>query len=225
MTGARRGVTVGLAAATFGLAALAASADPVPLAVEGSGGWFVEPLDSDDGAGADSSEGDETSSEEAREVQSAASAVLELIALAAVAIFTVLLGRAMLRRFQGTEARPERQPPPVRPGAPTPEMADAVEEGLATLESGPVDDAIVACWVRLEKAAAGGGVARLPSETATELTVRLLGRFDVPERAVARLLQLYRTARYSRHHLGEDDRAAAVASLQAIGVAMDRATT
>ena len=94
-----------------------------------------------------------------------------------------------------------------------------------TLEVGAVDDAVIACWVRLEEAAAAGGVDRLPWETATELTVRLLARFDVPETAVDRLLDLYRTARYSRHQLGEDDRADAVASLQAIGVAMERTAT
>ncbi len=77
--------------------------------------------------------------------------------------------------------------------------------------------------MRLEEAAAAGGVARLASETATELTVRLLGRFDVPQQAIDTLLGLYRTARYSRHRLGEADRAAAIASLQAIGVAMERA--
>ena len=97
--------------------------------------------------------------------------------------------------------------------------------GWLTLEIGAVDDAIIACWVRLEEAAAAGGVDRLPWETATELTVRLFDHFDVPEAAVDRLLGLYRTARYSDHRLGEDDRAAAVASLQAIGVAMERTAT
>jgi hypothetical protein len=194
----------------------------VPLAVEGSGGWFVEPLDRDDEDGADS-DAQEASSEEARQVQSAASAVVELVALVVVGILLMVIGRAVLQRFRGTEQRPKRPTPPTRPAPPAPDLAEAVEEGLATLESGPVDDAIVACWVRLEEAAAGAGVARLSSETATELTVRLLKRFDVPEPAVSRLLGLYRTARYSRHHLGEEDRAAALSALAEIGVAMERA--
>ena len=92
---------------------------------------------------------------------------------------------------------------------------------MALLESGPVDDAIVACWVRLEEAAAGAGVARRPSETPAELTVRLLSRFDVPEDAVDRLLALYRQARYSRRRMSADDRQAAITSLQAIGVAIE----
>jgi hypothetical protein len=144
----------------------------------------------------------------------------------ALVFVAVVAGRALLRRARGIE---RRRPPPsfaAHPAAPSPDdLADAVDEGLATLEVGAVDDAIIACWVRLEEAAAAGGVDRLPWETATELTVRLLDRFDVPEAAVDELLGLYRTARYSRHRLGEDDRAAAVACLQQVGVALERAET
>lgn len=222
MSGARRGITLGLAAAALLLVTLAAGADPEPLASEGSGGWFVEPLDPDEGSGSDLSDNADEPNDGAREAQSAASALLQLVALIGSAILAVLLGRAMLRRARVAQPRQDRPSSPSRPAAPSPELTDAVEEGLATLESGPVDDAIIACWVRLEEAAAGAGVARLPSETATELTVRLLDRFDVPTQSVSRLLELYRTARYSSHHLGEGDRATAVEALHAIGVAMQR---
>ena len=160
--------------------------------------------------------------EDAREPQSAAPALFELAAFIGLVAIAALVSRAILRRTRGFDRRRPRPSFPAHPAAPSPELADAVEEGLVTLEVGAVDDAVIACWVRLEEAAAAGGVDRLPWETATELTVRLLDRFDVPETAVDRLLGLYRTARYSRHQLGEDDRADAIASLQAIGVAMER---
>ena len=71
--------------------------------------------------------------------------------------------------------------------------------GLAELARGPVDETIIACWVRLEDAVATAGVERLPSETPAELATRVLRELPVPEVATRRLLALYREARYSRH--------------------------
>ena len=222
MSGARRAVAVGLAAAALLSVAVAAAGDPVPLASEGSGGWFVEPPSSGERNDSDVSDQQEDQPAGDESVAThAASALLELVVLVALSIVAVVLGRALLRRLRSVERHLDRPKVSSGPAAPTPDLTDAVEEGRRMLESGPIDDAIVACWVRLEEAAAGGGVARLPSETPTELTVRLLDRFDVPEGAVNRLLGLYRTARYSRHRLGEADRVAAVACLQAIGVAIE----
>ena len=75
---------------------------------------------------------------------------------------------------------------PVRAAPPTGvrALADAVDDGLEALVGGPVDDVIVACWVRLEEAAAAG--RRRPS------TVGDAGRaggavstsFHVPDAAV-----------------------------------------
>ena len=222
MSGARRAVAVGLAAAAFLLVAVAAAGDPVPLATEGSNGWFVEPLSSGDRSDSDGNDQQEDEPADDESIAThAASALLELVVLVSLSILAVVLGRALLRRLRSVERDLDRPKVPGGPAAPTPELAEAVEEGRRMLESGPIDDAVVACWVRLEEAAAGGGVARLPSETPTELTVRLLDRFDVPEGAVNRLLGLYRTARYSRHQLGEADRAVALACLHAIGVAIE----
>jgi hypothetical protein len=222
MTGARRRITIGFAAATLGLVVLAAAGEPVPMAVEGEGGWLFEPRRPDEQNESNSINDRDVFEENAREPQSAAPALVELAVFVALVVVAALIGKAVLQRARGVDRR--RRPPsfPAHPAAPSPDLAEAVEEGLVTLEVGAVDDAVIACWVRLEEAAAAGGVDRLPWETATELTVRLLDRFDVPQPAVDRLLDLYRTARYSRHRLGEDDRADAIASLQAIGVAMER---
>jgi hypothetical protein len=226
MTGARRRVTIGLAVATLGLVALAATGEPVPMATEGEGGWLVEPRRSESSDRPDDNDEAESSDDDTRAPQSPAPGLLELAAFVALVFVAAVAGRALLRRARGIDRRRPLPSFPAHPAAPSPDdLAEAVEEGLATLEVGAVDDAIIACWVRLEEAAAAGGVDRLPSETATELTVRLLDRFDVPEAAVDRLLELYRTARYSHHRLGEDDRAEAVASLQAVGVAMERVVT
>lgn len=77
------------------------------------------------------------------------------------------------------------------------------------LDVGDAADAIVACWCRFEEQAAAAGVVRDPWETSTEFTVRVLDLADVDHRAVARLAELFREARYSRHRLGEGARAEA----------------
>ena len=93
------------------------------------------------------------------------------------------------------------------------EFAEVVDDGLRALETGPVADAIIACWIKLEEAAAAAGVARDPSETATELTARVLHHHDVSFDAIDTLLGLYREARFSEHGMGGGARAVAQTAL------------
>jgi hypothetical protein len=92
-------------------------------------------------------------------------------------------------------------------------LSDAVDAGLAAMETGTATDAVIACWVALEDAAASAGVARQPSETPSEFTVRVLavGGISAPE--LTRLAGLYREARYSSHGSSEEARAEARAAL------------
>jgi hypothetical protein len=92
-------------------------------------------------------------------------------------------------------------------------LSDAVDAGLAAMESGTATDAVIACWVALEDAAASAGVARQPAETPSEFTVRVLavGGISAPE--LTRLAGLYREARYSSHGSSEEARAEARAAL------------
>ena len=97
--------------------------------------------------------------------------------------------RARLDRVAARRgSAPSRRPCWLRRRGPPRELTDAVDDGLGALAAGPVDDVIIACWVRLEEAAAAGGVSRQPSETSAELVVRVLARFDVPDEPVQRLL-------------------------------------
>ena len=92
-------------------------------------------------------------------------------------------------------------------------LTDAVDAGLAAMETGTATDAVIACWVALEDAAASAGVARQPAETPSEFTVRVLavGGISAPE--LTRLAGLYREARYSSHGSSEEARAEARAAL------------
>lgn len=92
-------------------------------------------------------------------------------------------------------------------------LAEAVESGLAAVDSGTATDAVIACWVALEEAAASAGVARHASETPAEFTVRVLGVGGISEPELLRLAQLYREARYSTHGSTEEARAQARAAL------------
>ena len=147
----------------------------------------------------------------------------QVAVLLVVGALVYLVGRSVVRAVRLSSAtRLAALPAEEAPPTGTREVAEAVDEGLDALADGPVDDVIVACWVRLEDAAAAAGSGRRPSETSAELAVRVLASFQAPPDAVQRLLELYRAARYSRHPLGEADRAAAIAALgdirQAIGL-------
>jgi hypothetical protein len=86
------------------------------------------------------------------------------------------------------------------------EIADAVDEGLATIERGPVSEAIIACWVRVEDAAETAGIPLRASETSTEFADRVLASYGVQEPTLRRMSALYREARFSGHTMTEHSR-------------------
>jgi hypothetical protein len=85
-------------------------------------------------------------------------------------------------------------------------LARSVDESLATVATGTPSNAIVACWLALERTAAAAGVGRRASETPSEYTVRVLAAADVSQPLLERLAELYREARFSRHDLTESAR-------------------
>lgn len=110
------------------------------------------------------------------------------------------------------------------PGVPDPrddeaaaqELVEAVDEGLIAIERGPVSDAIIACWVRVETAAEEAGTSLRASETSSEFVDRVLGEHGAREDALRRMSMLYREARFSGHAMGERSRAEARACLAEI---------
>jgi hypothetical protein len=106
-------------------------------------------------------------------------------------------------------------PPPTVDAEPLPETRAAaalVEDAhmrMAALEEGNPRNGIVRCWMRLEDAVADAGLPRSRHETSAEFTVRVLHVLDLDPRAIGRLAELYREARFSEHPLTEDARSAA----------------
>jgi hypothetical protein len=92
----------------------------------------------------------------------------------------------------------------------------AVDEGLADLDAADTDPrrAVIACWVRLEEAAAAAGTRRELGDTSTELVARLLSSHQVNAGVLAGLAAIYREARFATHPVDQTTRDRARAALR-----------
>ena len=125
---------------------------------------------------------------------------LLVLALVARGVWQALrAGLGWLRRLTG--ARPGAQTGAFAAGDVGSELRtriDAAADALAQ-DAGPPGDAVIACWLDLEAAAAATGTPRAAAQTATEFTAQLLRRHTVAEAGVDldTLLHLYQRARFS----------------------------
>jgi hypothetical protein len=97
----------------------------------------------------------------------------------------------------------------------TEDVVAALDAGLVGLSDQDADPrrAVIACWVRLEQAAAAAGTPRHPGDTPTDLVARLLGAHQVSQPVLDEFAALYREARYGTHVVDDRMRDAAVRSL------------
>jgi hypothetical protein len=146
--------------------------------------------------------------------------VVALLVLGGViAVLLALVGwalvRDLLRRRTGRVVRRRR-----RPSGPAPRTAEdlvaALDAGLLELSDADLDPrrAVIACWVRLEQAAADAGTPRHPGDTPTDLVARLLTEQRVDASVLAAFAEVYREARYATHTVDDRMRAGARAALQ-----------
>jgi hypothetical protein len=219
LTSRRRArIAVGVAIVAVVLVAMVAAGSRVPLATEGEGGWdlFIPHVSSQPPVTTPTTR--QTGLEDRSNVPGigAFALLFQVVVIMMATALVVVGGRAMARswrRYQPHPAPPLADLPPIaRPH----ELVDALDEGIDAMADGTVDDVIIECWVRLEKAAAGAGVERLPSETASELAARVLADLHAPPAAIDALLERYRTARYSHHRLDDGDRRVAMDALRQI---------
>ncbi|MBO0870912.1 MAG: DUF4129 domain-containing protein [Micromonosporaceae bacterium] len=140
--------------------------------------------------------------------------VCGVVVLAIVGVLIFFLLRSGFANRRGrllVEARvPEARP--VR----REEVIAAVDAGLADLDDDDSDPrrAVIACWVRLEQAAAAAGTPRQPGDSPTDLVVRLLGAHQVSAAVLYRLADVYRLARYATHTVDTGMREAARSALR-----------
>lgn len=125
-------------------------------------------------------------------------------------------GRRATRALPNQVARPAT-------GRTTDDVVAALDAGLVELDDRDTDPrtAVIACWVRLEEAAANAGVPRHAGDTPTDLVTRLL-RSDPPAGVpaivsadvLAAFAGVYREARYATHPVDERMRSQARSALQ-----------
>ena len=98
------------------------------------------------------------------------------------------------------------------------EMLAAVDAGLAELSDSDADPrrAVIACWVRLERAAAAAGTPRAPGDSPTDLVARLLGAHQVSRPVLGALARVYREARFTTHPIDQRMRQTAVDALRQV---------
>ncbi|WP_213452849.1 DUF4129 domain-containing protein [Rhizomonospora bruguierae] len=135
-----------------------------------------------------------------------------LVVAVVVAILVMLL-RDRFRSRRGVDAA---QRPRVSQERTAQEVVAAVDAGLVDLSAEDADPrrAVIACWVRLEQAAAAAGVPREPGDTSTDLVTRLLSGHDLTPQVLAGFAAVYREARYATHAVDDQTRQQAIAALR-----------
>jgi hypothetical protein len=119
--------------------------------------------------------------------------IAALVAAIAVSVYLLVRGRRIAALRIGfaepaTAVREQRE-----------QVLAAVDAGLADLDDGDPRAAVIACWVRLEEAAAAAGTPRQPGDTPAELVLRLLATHQVSAGVLYPLAEVYRLARYATH--------------------------
>ncbi|BFU46909.1 DUF4129 domain-containing protein [Krasilnikovia sp. MM14-A1004] len=147
-------------------------------------------------------------------VGTAAVAVLVVVGV----IVAVLIVWALIRDQQRRRARRggRRVPRQAEPRRAT-DLVAVLDAGLDELSDADRDPrrAVIACWVRLEQAAAAAGTPRHPGDTPTDLVARLLVEQHVDAQVLAAFAAVYREARYATTHtVDERMRGQARAALQ-----------
>jgi hypothetical protein len=110
-----------------------------------------------------------------------------------------------------------------------PDVAAAIVEQAAAqrnaLRAGAPRNAIVQCWLQLERDVAAVGLTRSPADTSLEFTERVLARYSVDSAAINELSALYREARFSEHSFDESARRAALDALERLHQALIDSTS
>jgi len=142
-------------------------------------------------------------------------AALIVLGVAAVVLIALVIW-AILRdqaRRRGRRVRPEQ----ARTDPNTAEdLVAALDAGLEELSDTDRDPrrAVIACWVRLEQAAAAAGTPRNAGDSPTDLVGRLLREQRVDAGVLSALLEVYRQARYATHTVDDQMRVQARSALQ-----------
>jgi hypothetical protein len=94
-------------------------------------------------------------------------------------------------------------------------LAEELDVGLAELDLTEAPrDAVIACYVRMERALIEAGIPRRRSDTPFEFIERALGSAAVPQESARRLTTLFERARFSPHPTSPEMKDEAMATLE-----------
>lgn len=148
--------------------------------------------------------------------------LIGILALGAlVAIGGAVTWYFVRRRIQASRGNPlvvQRPGTPRRRSERAEEVVAAIDAGITELSDNDADPrrAVIACWVRLEQAAAAAGTPRRISDSPTDLVLRLLSEHRVSPAVLDGFAEVYREARFATHQIDEDTRTAASAALHQV---------
>jgi hypothetical protein len=131
-------------------------------------------------------------------------------------VILILVAWALIRDQMRRRARRGKRTPEQAAPRTAEELVAALDAGLEELSDADRDPrrAVIACWVRLEQAAAAAGTPRHPGDSPTDLVGRLLAEQRVDARVLAALLEVYRQARYATHTVDDQMRGRARSALE-----------
>jgi hypothetical protein len=123
-----------------------------------------------------------------------------------------LLRQAMSRRGSRKGRRDPRRPEPRT----AEDLVAALDAGLQELSDTDRDPrrAVIACWVRLEQAAAAAGTPRHAGDSPTDLVARLLAEQRLDAGVLTPFAAVYRQARYATHTVDDQMRQQARSALE-----------
>ena len=149
--------------------------------------------------------------------------IIGILLVVLVVAVAVSLARAWVRpRPRRLWRMRSRRPVAPLPELPEPELTVDVAAARAALSGGSPRNAIVACWMQLERDAAAAGLPRAPAETSVEYVERVVAASSVDPEPIGELAALYREARFSLHELRDDHRTRALAALSRVEAALQQ---
>jgi len=139
--------------------------------------------------------------------------VLFILGIVVLLLWSLIRSSALSNKPRLLVEKSDRQ---LNPRGDEAEVLAAVDAGLAELSDADTDPrrAVIACWVRLERAAAAAGTPRQIGDSPTDLVTRLLSAHRVSRAVLDGFAAVYREARYATRAIGEHDRQTAITALR-----------
>jgi len=155
------------------------------------------------------------------------SVVLTLILILMIVVVGFLLWYVLRDTIQARGRPLAAEAAPPGPASRMAEVAAALDAGLDALgrDSSDPRSVVIACWVRLEQAAAGAGTPRRPSDAPADYVLRLLAGHQVSRTVLDRFAGVYRKARYDSGPVDDSMRADAVAALEHLRAELNAGAT